>query len=135
MARKVANLTGNPFFTNREMKCKCAKCKHAYLHEELMKRITEARKNANIPFVITSGCRCPEHNKKVGGAVNSDHLADEKDFICCGVDIHCINDRNRFIIIKALLDVGIDRLGLSTNFIHAGISGRNSGEVAWFYRN
>jgi len=133
MARKVANLTGNPFFTDKEMKCKCAKCKHAYLQVELMEKVTEARKSAKIPFIITSGCRCPEHNKKVGGAVNSDHLADEKNLICCGVDIQCTNDRNRFKIIKALLDAGIDRLGFSTIFIHAGISGRNAGEVAWFY--
>jgi len=123
----------SPFFTNKELKCKCPKCEEAYIDLELLRKLTNARKQANIPFIITSGCRCPEHNKSVKGSANSDHLADGIDFVCYGVDIKCNDNRQRFTIIKSLLDAGFNRIGLSHTFIHAGIDSRNPGDVIWFY--
>jgi len=123
----------SPYFTNKELKCKCKKCSVAYVHKDLLKKLTHARKQANIPFVITSGCRCPEYNKLKSKNPNSDHLADGVNYACVGVDIQCGNDRDRFIIVKALMDAGINRIGLDKTFIHAGIDERNPGNVIWFY--
>ena len=123
----------NPFFKEREFVCKCKKCQNAYVYKELIDKLTIARENANTPFIITSGCRCPEHNSKVKGSQNSDHLASLEYYICCGVDIHCIDNTNRFLIIKSLLDAGINRIGLDKTFIHAGIDKRNKANKIWFY--
>jgi hypothetical protein len=98
----------------------------------LLNKLTTARKTANIPFFITSGCRCPEHNAKIGGVKNSDHLSNAQN-ICCGVDIGCTTDSNRYKLIKSLLDAGINRIGISYKFVHAGIDVRNPKEVIWFY--
>jgi len=130
--RKFAS---NPYFKEREMVCKCSRCQEAYIDSDLMDKLTVARDNAKIPFIINSGCRCPEHNRREGGAENSDHLADGRKLICFGVDIHCNNDRNRFLILKALIEAGIDRIGLHPTKIHAGISKRNVKNVVWFYPN
>jgi hypothetical protein len=133
MAEIYTDYNTNPHFKEREFTCRCPKCKEAYVYNELMEKLTNARKDAKIPFVISSGCRCQERNKNIGGAKNSDHLVDYESIICCGVDILCDNNRNRFTLVKSLLDAGINRLGLAHTFIHAGIDKRNPGNVIWFY--
>ena len=35
--------------------------------------IDELRKRCEFPFIVTSGYRTPEHNKRVGGIENSAH--------------------------------------------------------------
>jgi hypothetical protein len=126
------NFSNNPYFKEHEFLCKCKKCKKVYVHQELMEKITVARKESNIPFIIISGCRCPDYNKEKGGKVNSDHLTNE-NFICCGIDIHCRDSENRFKILKALIYAGINRIGLARTYIHAGIDKRNPSNMVWFY--
>lgn len=50
---------------------------------EVLQKIRDRYKK---PIIIDSGYRCPELNKAVGGAVNSDHL------YCSAVDIHSLSD-------------------------------------------
>lgn len=44
------------------------------------------RDNWNAPLIISSGYRCPELNKKVGGASNSDHVYG------AAVDFHTVSN-------------------------------------------
>lgn len=74
-----------------------------------------ARQLADIPFIINSGFRTIEHNKKVGGISKSSHL---KGLAC---DIHCVNPDDRYIIINALTMAGFDRIGIAKTFIHVDI--------------
>ncbi len=66
------------YFTREENMCHCNKVycdgypnemKHA-----LMKAADEVRKTIGVPIICTSGVRCPQHNKNVGGVDNSKHL-------------------------------------------------------------
>ena len=51
--------------------------------------LNPARKHFNIPFIITSGYRCPELNNKVGGKDNSQHLKGQAaDFIVNIIPLH-----------------------------------------------
>jgi CRP-like cAMP-binding protein len=106
-----------------------------------MEKLYQARLIANIPFVISSGCRCIDHNTRVKGSTMSDHLCDvitrnvggqltEELVVTTGVDIIASNGVSRFRIVKALLEVGIDRIIFykNSNHIHAGVSLRNVGD-------
>jgi uncharacterized protein YcbK (DUF882 family) len=115
-----------PEFQSHEFTCRCG-CKLNNMHDDFMRKLSKARKIANIPFNITSGCRCASHNRKEGGSISSDHLTGR------GVDIRVTNSKHRWIIINALLEVGFNRVGIAKTFIHAGDETRNTSEVMWMY--
>ena len=54
--------------------------------ERLAKILQQIRDNWGEAIIISSGYRCPELNKKVGGAGNSDHL------YAAAADIHTVSD-------------------------------------------
>lgn len=64
------------YFEREEFKCKCGKCSGFPIEPDmkmvqLMDKIREAY---GKPITITSGVRCKEYNKKVGGISTSEHL-------------------------------------------------------------
>lgn len=66
---------------------------------QLWEALDKARKIANTPFIISSGYRTIEENKKAGGKPNSAHLRG------LAVDINCDNF-NRGAILNGLLNCG-----------------------------
>ena len=119
-------------FKESEFACKCD-CGIVRVSKELVDKLQRARDMVRMPFVILSGCRCPSHNSNFSKNPNSDHVTDEGDKICCAADIRVSNDRERFLIERALYSVGFDRIGHHEGFIHAGVSVRNTGMVSWLY--
>lgn len=111
-----------------ELDCKCG-CGHNNANENFLYKLNHARHLAEVPFVITSGCRCNEHNEKVGGSLTSAHL------VGLAVDIACPDSRTRFKIIKALLMVGFTRIGIGKDFIHVDMAECEIklGQVMWDY--
>jgi uncharacterized protein YcbK (DUF882 family) len=68
-------LTAN--FSQRELACKCGCVTPAGVARNLLKlaqALQELRDLAGSPIVITSGYRCPIHNRNVGGAQYSQHM-------------------------------------------------------------
>ena len=59
--------------TRREIACKCG-CGFDIVDNKLVDTFQSLRDYISKPIYITSGCRCPEHNKKVGGEKNSAHI-------------------------------------------------------------
>jgi uncharacterized protein YcbK (DUF882 family) len=59
-------------FMTWEFRCRC--CKVVKVDENLINALEELRELAGGPIYITSGYRCPAHNKAVGGAKNSYHM-------------------------------------------------------------
>jgi hypothetical protein len=51
----------------------CHHCGETKVNIELIIALEKLRSLVNAPIVITSGYRCPLHNKVVGGARNSQH--------------------------------------------------------------
>lgn len=60
-------------FNRDEFACKCG-CGFAAADAELLMVLEDVREHfGDKPVTITSGCRCKEHNDKVGGSPNSVH--------------------------------------------------------------
>lgn len=62
----------NDYFQRKEFACKCG-CGFDAVDVELLALITGVREKLGKPITITSGCRCPEHNDRVGGSTRSQH--------------------------------------------------------------
>lgn len=115
-----------PVLQPREFECKCG-CGLQIMNSEHMERLYLARMSSGVPFLITSGCRCYEHNKNIGGVNSSEHLYGH------GTDIRCNDSRTRFLLLKNFLEAGFQRIGLHISFIHVGTSPDHPSRVSWFY--
>lgn len=91
------------------------------------------RNKIDAPLYITSGVRSPETNARVGGSPTSSHLKG------LAVDISTnnvgaeISNRNRFVIVKTLIDLGVDRIGIAKTFIHFDVDEEKAQNVIWTY--
>jgi uncharacterized protein YcbK (DUF882 family) len=113
------------YFNMDEFKCPC--CGEVNINEEFIEKLDKARYLANIPFKITSGYRCPKHNKEIGGSPTSSHMKG------LAVDIACENSSDRYRIIEACINVGLKRLGIGENFIHIDGDRDKVWQVVWTY--
>lgn len=66
----MGNLSDN--FNRSEFACSCG-CRQDTVDAELLAMVQDLR-NVFGPINISSGNRCTEHNKQIGGAENSQHL-------------------------------------------------------------
>ena len=64
------------YFTRAEFRCPCGRCGGfpAEPAEKLVRLADQVREHFAAPALPSSGVRCPEHNKAVGGVWNSYHL-------------------------------------------------------------
>ena len=60
-------------FRRHEFACKCG-CGLDAVDAELLAVLDRMRRHFNAPVIVTSGCRCVDHNRAVGGAGGSYHL-------------------------------------------------------------
>jgi len=60
-------------FKASEFACRCG-CGQVKVDQRLVDGLQELREDLGRPIIITSGYRCPEHNARVGGAANSQHV-------------------------------------------------------------
>jgi uncharacterized protein YcbK (DUF882 family) len=65
------NLSRN--FSREEFACKCG-CGFDTVDVELLSILQRVRDHFAVPVTITSGCRCPTHNRAVNGAPDSWHM-------------------------------------------------------------
>jgi len=59
-------------FSRRELACRC--CGRCEIDPRLVAALEDLRRLAGRPVVVTSAYRCPERNRRVGGARNSLHV-------------------------------------------------------------
>ena len=104
-----------PIFMPHEFECRCG-CRGLTLDPELIALLYEARIFAGIPFVVTSGYRCPAHNFRVGGVARSAHVLGK------AADIRAGSMMARRKVLKGLLSVGFPRIGIADSFVHADVA-------------
>lgn len=98
------------------------------MNKDFLRRLDTARGIAGIPFKINSGYRTAHHNDTVLGArVGSSHKKG------LAVDIAYKGSRERYLIINALMIVGVNRFGIGKTFIHADVDKNKDEDVIWLY--
>lgn len=115
------------YFKESEFKKCTPPCSLQDMSQALMWRLDNVRASAGIPLVISSAFRSIAYEKSKGRAGTSAHTKG------LAVDIRCNSDRNRWKIIKALIDNGFTRIGIGRTYIHADIDGDKTQEVIWHY--
>jgi zinc D-Ala-D-Ala carboxypeptidase len=113
------------YFNEDEFTCKCG-CGTNNISSKLIERLDNARHIAGVPFVLSSGCRCPSHNKNVGGSPTSSHVNGT------AVDIKVSSSKDKYKILTALMLEGFDRIGIAKTFIHVDIDDKTK-QVVWSY--
>ena len=97
------------------------------MDKQFLEKLDYARHNAGIPFKINSGYRTQKHNALVGGRVGSSHLKG------LAADIGYNGSRDRYLILNALMEVGITRFGIAKSFIHCDLDNSKDSNVIWLY--
>lgn len=117
-------------FDSTEFLCKCG-CGQGgdSMNMTFVHKLERARTLAETSFVITSGYRCAEYNRKVGGTSDSDHLVGN------AADIAAQNSTKKFAIVNALMEEGFTRIGDGEDFVHVDNSITKAQKVMWYYRN
>jgi zinc D-Ala-D-Ala carboxypeptidase len=98
------------------------------MDKEFLEKLDYARHNAGIPFKINSGYRTEARNTLVGGRFGSSHKKG------LAADIGYTGSRQRYLILSALMDVGINRFGIAKTYIHCDVDKEKDQEVIWLYK-
>ena len=93
---------------------------------DFLAKLDEAREYANIPFIINSAYRSPNHPLSIKNPTSS-HIKG------LAVDISVKDSRQRFLILDALIVVGFNRIGIAGTFIHVDLDLDKSQNVIWTY--
>ena len=96
--------------TDTKLACSCCGAKR--MSPAFLDMLDQIRADVGEPFIVTSGYRCPKHNKKVSSTgENGPHTTG------MAIDIKA-DSRLRFLIIKSAIKHGITRIGVAQTFIH-----------------
>ncbi len=63
-------------FSRKDFTCHCG-CGLTIINTTLLSRLEAVRNHFNSPVIVECTCRCPAHNKMVGGEPKSKHLSGE----------------------------------------------------------
>jgi uncharacterized protein YcbK (DUF882 family) len=129
--KKKENKQLSAHFNSSEFECSCTKCVDQFIEQDLIDKLEKVRELYGKPIVITSGYRCPDHNKAVGGKNNSTHMSGMAVDIC--PKLLTLDD------LDLLYDVCYDIFdnigdGRSKKFIHVDTrSAKSTGKRRWIY--
>lgn len=106
-------------FNSTEFDCKCNQCTKTIINPELVTLLQKIRDHFGKPVVINSGYRCPYHNKRVGGASNSQHIYGK------AADI-VVRDIPAIDVYKYADKIGTKGLGKYAAFTHVDVRNKKA---------
>lgn len=86
-------------------------CSETQIDENLINFLQKIREYFNKPIRINSGYRCPQHNKKVGGATRSNHMYGQ------AADIS-ISGIKPIKVARYAESIGVPGIGVYNTFVH-----------------
>lgn len=95
------------------------------LRPEVLAKLEAAFEIAGTPFRVTSAFRSEGNNAIVGGVPQSAHL---RGF---AVDLAVANSRSRFLLLRALFEVGFCRIGVYKDHVHVDCDLTLDQDVLW----
>ncbi len=112
-----------------EYGCKCG-CKTELedVSANLIYQMQKLRDQFSLPIKIASGYRCPAHNKKIGGAKNSQHMKGK----AVDIDVSNLSSGARYRLIQLAFGFGVFKgIGIGSGKLHLDV--RSGEPVFWFY--
>jgi len=110
-------------FSTKEMACAC--CGVAKMDPDFIIALQKLRTAYGISLSVTSGYRCPKHNKAIGGSIRSKHMEG------IAADILVSGMAERYRIIQLAYECGFTGIGIAKSFVHLDI--RKDSPVIWMY--
>ena len=115
------------YFDPYETACQCG-CGYNPVSPVLLGLLDDIRERVGGPVIISSGCRCPQHNADVGGVPNSQHVQGTAAdlLIPDGWSVDSLADLAE--------ELGADGVGryYDSQFVHVDVrSGRNYDTYRW----
>ena len=105
------------YFKEEEFHCPCGQCDYIDIDLQLKSLLLNVREHFEKPVIITSGYRCKEHNKAIGGARFSKHI----DAIACDIVVKDTSHKEVYDYLFKLLDCSFGGLGLYRTHVHIDV--------------
>lgn len=118
-------------FSAWEFECGCG-CGANTMSEEILDKLQAMRDDYGASISINSGARCAEHNAKVGGKPDSEHIPDPVTGEAEGVDIK-YQGSYQYHRLDFLAHLHFRRVGQADNFIHVGTRASKAQDRTWRY--
>jgi uncharacterized protein YcbK (DUF882 family) len=112
---------------DHDKKFRCPCCDRNEIDPRVEALHREIEEDIGQKLIVTSGFRCPKHNKEVGGSATSSHLKG------LAWDVAVDNSRLRYRVIQSALTRGITRIGVGKGFLHLDIDRAKDQRVIWLY--
>ena len=113
----------SPHFNVKEFRCSCGKVHETLIASELVDKLEELYTALNCSkIIVTSGYRCPEHDKAVGGTSSGQHTKGTAADVCCyGQDGQPISSKTVCCKAQDLGFTGIANITSSYQYTHLDI--------------
>jgi hypothetical protein len=117
------------YFSQRDFDRCDPPCQMSDMDHDFMNKLDKARRISNIPYQPTSAFRTKEHELEQGRDGSSSHTKG------LAIDLQAKYSRQRFLILKGLIESGFTRIGIDTKrgFIHVDSDTGKSQKVVWGY--
>ena len=113
----------SPHFNAREFRCQCGQSHETLIASELVDKLEALYTALNCSkIIVTSGYRCPEHDKAVGGTSSGQHTKGTAADVCCyGQDGQPISSKTVCCKAQDLGFGGIANITTSYQYTHLDV--------------
>ena len=113
----------SPHFNAREFRCSCGKSHGTLIASKLVDKLETLYTALNCSkIIVTSGYRCPEHDKAVGGTSSGQHTKGTAADVCCyGQDGQPISSKTVCCKAQDLGFTGIANITSSYQYTHLDV--------------
>ena len=115
------------YFSEIDFKQANPSCSMEDMDRDFLNKLDQARHISGVAYVINSAFRSVSHEKSRGRNGSSTHTLGK------AVDIRVRSSRERYHIIRGLLEVGFRRIGVANTFIHVDDDPVKDKDVIWTY--
>ena len=118
------------YFTKDELSCPCP-CGIYNVEQSALNTLCLIREEIGRAMWVTSGCRCPQHNRDIGGSEKSGHITTETN-PSTEFDIYCAGGGFKYDLVGLCYKYKVPRIGVYlSDIVHIGFSKVLPQQVMW----